>query len=518
MLLASAPAPNYVHKSRLADSDLNIEAWEAVSHIIEPLDPTLVDQIKYGFDMSIQRDAFVSVPYTNHKSAHVDHSVVDDFVYKHWLSGAISGPYDYNPLPVNVHPSPLQVATSSAGKKCPVIDMSYPKGTSINDAIVKDWDKMPGYHGKFRLPTHDQMCRRVLELNDPVMSITDLKAYYMQLPSDLNDAPYLAFIWRSKLYIHRRLPFGCRSSCLAAQRVTDAVCVIHQSETVNSHVSGYVDDFGQINELWMSGPAHAAFHRLLHRLGLDRSEDKDQLPGKIRIFLGLLYNLLTCYLQLPEEKLVRVINLIDEWLQLERATKHQLEALAGLLNHVAAVVHAGRPFSAAIYDLVQSGEFPVEVDSELKKDLMMWRSFLTRESTCMSTMKLSLDLPVDFELAVAVKRDMCVIRCNEVNHGYKVVAEWYIPPPIMFVAALWIVTTFHPSVIQNKVTLVSVPTKVASKVINRGSTSCVSSRGLIRDLWLRQALLDAHVRAQLGTSNTSWLFSEFLKFETVHLP
>ena len=144
-----------------------------------------------------------------------------------------------------------------------------------------------GFNGEFKLPTHENICKAILETPDPVMFITDLKSYYMQISSDWFDSPFMCLTWRNALWIHRRLPFGCRSSCLHAQRVTDAVVAIF-TKTQCAHLAGYVDDFASILRRLLAASEYAAFHRLLDELGLLKTIEKCQSPNLIRIFLGLL--------------------------------------------------------------------------------------------------------------------------------------------------------------------------------------------------------------------------------------
>ena len=516
MYIQSSPSPNYLHKNLPVQTGMNIAEWNKFRHIVDPIDPTLIDSLQYGFCMGIDREHVVNIPHTNHKSAHAEFQVIDDFIYKHYQSGAILGPYTTNPFPVKMYPSPLQVATSSSNKKRAVIDMSYPDSTSINSAIPKDWGCIPGFDGEFRLPTHDKMCERVMSLEHPVMALTDLSAYYMQLPSDLNDAPYLCFAWRDELWVHRRLPFGCRSSCLHAQRVTDAVCAIHRHESTN-HVEGYVDDFGQIDDETVADSAYSEFHWLLALLGFIVTVLKCERPGYLRVFLGLLYNMLARTLELPQEKLDRALALIDEWLHSDTVGKHKLEQLAGFLNHISSVVHAGRPFSAFIYDLIQSKTFPVVIDDELKLDLAMWKDFLTSSFTRVCSMKVSLDLPTDIIVAIAVKHNTCILKIGSCFYGYKIQASWSIPPHVMHFVAVWLITKYHIQAIAGQIVAISVPTLNAVKLINRSTSVCKQIRPLVRETWLRQAQADTRIKAVLGSANVTWLYEHFVYFETVDI-
>ena len=506
-----------MHNKVIVNSELNLHVWEKHRPIIESVDNTLVDNLKHGFCMGIDRSKTISVPYTNHKSAIEHYEIIDEFIIKHYNSKAIAGPYKVNPLPVMVHPSPLQVATSSSGKRRAVIDMSYPSGTSVNDAIPDQWSLILGFTGEFRLPTHEQIGERILDLEDPLMGLTDLKAYYMQLPSDPCDYPYMAFSWRRALWVYLRLPFGCRSACLHAQRVTVAVCHVYKKLSTN-HVAGYVDDYCDVNERVVALPAHNTLHCLLDDFGLGRTAEKCLVPDELRLFLGLLYDLRRRLLLLPEDKLRRAAQLLDDWLARDTATRSQLESLVGFLNHIATVVVAGKPFNALMYDCLNTHQFPMDVDQEIKADLLVWKDFLQNEFLNTSAMKRYISVAADVLVAIAVKQNNCVILCQGQRFGYRLETDWLIPKALMPAVAVWLITCFHIDSIQGQVACVSVPSKVAQNVINRVNTKVTRIRPLLRDMWVRQALRDCYIKAVYGTDNVAWLYSEYVHFTNVKFP
>ena len=112
------------------------------------------------------------------------------------------------------------------------------------------------------------------------------------------------------------------------------------------HLSGYVDDFSSVLHHLLSASAYAAFHRLLDRLDLWKTLEKCRFPDVIQIFLGLLYNLVDLTLTLPEEKLFHAINFIELWMEKDHCSKTDIQVLLGHLNHIASVLHAGKPFTA----------------------------------------------------------------------------------------------------------------------------------------------------------------------------
>ena len=81
--------------------------------------------------------------------------------------------------------------------------------------------------------------------------------------------------------------------------------------------------------------------------------EKCQFPDKIRVFLGL-YNLIDYTLTLPDDKLSRALDFLSKWKLKKTCNKHDVQVLLGHLNHFASVLHAGKPFTAFILDLLRS--------------------------------------------------------------------------------------------------------------------------------------------------------------------
>ena len=514
-----ASAPNYCNAKVPVDTQLNVNSWKQYASILNDLDETLLPQIEYGFHMGIDHTFNFSIPVTNHPSARENCAVIDDFIIKHYSSGALLGPYATNPFPVWAFPSPLQVVVSASGKTRPVLDMSYPKNGSINDSIPKVWNDIQGFEGDFRLPTHEDICKVILQTEDPVMFITDLKSFYMQISSDWRDAPFMCLTWRGALWIHRRLPFGCRSSCLQAQRITNAVVAIFR-RTQNVHISGYVDDFASVLRRLRSALAYAAFHKLLDELGLLKTLEKCQCPDKIRIFLGLLYNLVDFTLTLPEDKLCRALDLLDSWMQKKSCSKHDIQVLLGHLNHIAAVLHAGKPFTAYILDILRAGDFPAIVDDNFRSDIQMWIFFLNSEFSRTSIIK-AYDLAVVDEIVnLAVRGQTCIVSCRGSVSAYKLhVSVPHMSPPLMHVIAVWLITKKHCEELRNTVCRVAVPTKAAECAINRARVDSPLVRTLIRETWLCQARCDFLIKAEKSKfCNAQVLYGKFRDFEDIKLP
>ena len=297
------------------------------------------------------------------------------------------------------------------------------------------------------------------------------------------------------------------------------MCLIF-TRTQRTHIDGYVDDYVSVVTIIRSASAYAAFHALLHELGVERSEEKDQMPHWLRIFLGLQYNLRDMLMSIPEEKVIRIVDILQQWLEKDTCSKSQIQTLLGHLNHLAAVVHAGRPFMASIVDMLKLNVFPAVISVELKRDIQMWLNYIQSDFNGACIIKSQAHAIIDSVLSVAVSGQTCVIDCCGLTSAYKLhVEEQFIPKRAMYTVAVWLAVEKHSEIMKNSVVKISVPTKVAAVIINRAKTDISPIRTLLRQMWAKQAMFDYVVTAVPHCSdNYQRLYGVFRDFKVVKLP
>ena len=118
-------------------------------------------------------------------------------------------------------------------------------------------------------------------------------------------------------------------------------------------VVAYQDDFLVIGHTQREcDMAWRALVKLLKDLGLDINTNKLVAPCTKLTFLGIDIDTVACNLTLPQEKLVALRKILSEWKHKSRATKQQLQSLAGKLNFAARVVRGGRTFLRQILNCI----------------------------------------------------------------------------------------------------------------------------------------------------------------------
>ena len=117
----------------------------------------------------------------------------------------------------------------------------------------------------------------------------------------------------------------------------------------------YLDDVVIVKESYSKcQAAQHALISLLIELGLRISWHKVIGPSRVVPFLGIVIDTTSCSLSLDEEKLKKLELKLTEFHRKKRASKRQLQQLAGLLNWACQAVRGGRYFLRRILDTICS--------------------------------------------------------------------------------------------------------------------------------------------------------------------
>ena len=474
-----------------------MEAWEFYAPIYSDSDPTLFEQLTWGFPTGVPDDAILSVPFTNHSSARNHPHIVEQYLNKHLSTKVLFGPYSVNPLNIPIIVSPLQVAFSRSGKPRVVNDLSY-GDHSVNNAISSDWSAYPGYHGDLTLPTSDTLVEAILQIGpDARLWKTDFAAYYKQLNIDMACIYQLAFAFDKKIYFESRLPFGLRTSCLNAQRVSQAAVKIFNTKS-SSFATPYVDDCIGCSPSVKAQEDYELFWDLTEELGMEKTPEKCESPSSCVVWTGLQYDTLNMEISLPADKKDRIVALLQEWLSKEHSSKSALQSLLGTLNHACSVVIVGRAFTGHIMDLIKADQFPIFLDDNFKSDVRFWLSFLSDCSTCKSAFKSPNTLPCDSILQISVHANTFAIRIHDEIGYFKCDFAPNCDSCVTYTFAVWMASMMLAGRADKQWITIFVPTVKVLNHINRARSIIQDLRPMVRQTWWVQATRDFVIRARLG--------------------
>ena len=379
-VLQSLPYPSCVV------SPLRPVAWERALNSIPDRAFTafLLRGLTKGFRIGVAEGAHFLPTRRNRSSAYERPDVISAYLAREVDLGRMT------PLPPTPSLAPPLLQLSPFGvipkKHKPdkwrlVVDLSAPEGYSVNDAIRQDLCSVSYTSLDHAVELAKKMGKGSL------LAKLDLREAYRAVPVHPSDQRLLAVSWNSTTYLDKALPFGLRSAPKLFSALTDAMMWALRDRGVHTALH-YLDDF-----LILGPPDQPICEEALlttlapcEELGFPVAEDKTEGPTTVLTFLGIEIDTLQQQVRLPQDKLLRLVSTIANWMrQTELPTirssvkKRDLLSLLGLLHHAATVVRPGRAFLRSLIDTaatVQALDHRVHLNSSARADLAWWHTFL----------------------------------------------------------------------------------------------------------------------------------------------
>ena len=219
-------------------------------------------------------------------------------------------------------------------------DCSMPKGKGVNDYVHAE---------KFKFQTLDDAIKLVKP--NSYMAKIDLSAAYRSV--NVNPASYqaLGLQWQfegnsnTTYMVDTKLCFGAKNAPEVFHRLTQSVKRMMAKRGYEKTVV-YLDEFWVTAETYEEcNSAFSILLQLLQDLGFGISWNKVVKPTKCLTFLGIEIDSVNEQVRLPETKLAEFKDLLAKFAVKTRASKRQLQQLAGKLNWACRVVHGGELFS-----------------------------------------------------------------------------------------------------------------------------------------------------------------------------
>ena len=214
------------------------------------------------------------------------------------------------------------------------------------------------------------------------MRVLDFKYLIMKARSPIDHQWYF--------FVDKCLPFGAAISCAHFQDFSNAVAHIVQIK-IQRKIINYLDDFlfVAIMKIWCEQQI-SVFIEVCDFIKFPVSLEKTFWGETKLTFLGLLFdsnNRLVC---VPWEKILRMIELIQQVLNnpKKKTTVHQMQKICGYLNFLGRAITPGRAFTRRLYSITSNktkkdgtkinlnSHHHVKLSSENILDLKLWLYFL----------------------------------------------------------------------------------------------------------------------------------------------
>lgn len=272
--------------------------------------------------------------------------------------------------------SPLAAIPKDKGDIRIIHDASRPPGAAMNDYATLDKVKFQSLEDACRLAKPNYYCAKV-----------DLKSAYRSVAIHPEDYKMTGLKWKfqgsdSAVYMFdTRLPFGSRRGPSIFHRLSQAVkrCMRRKGF---SDVVVYIDDFLIVAPTYeRCYEALLTLIRLLRRLGFAISWPKVVGPTQRITFLGVEIDTVSSTLSLGVEKLAKLQQQLSFFYKRKRASKLQLQSLAGLLNWACNAIRGGKFFLRHVLDSIanlQHARHKTLLSSGFKRDVLWWLTYLQR--------------------------------------------------------------------------------------------------------------------------------------------
>lgn len=282
-----------------------------------------------------------------------------------------------NSLPRDFVASPLGLTDKSDGSKRRIHHLSFPtnKESSINSQI-------PEQYGTIVYGTVSEAIAAIQNFGQGCQLVKwDLESAFRHIPVSPLDRPLLGLKWESRYYAERYLPFGLRTAPYLFNLFAEIFHWILADQfsitKMPVEIVHYLDDFlivlppdGNLTTYSQK------FAQLCSIVGLSIKEAKSE-EGTISTFGGIELDSEKMIIRLPERKLYKAKNLVQEAISNNSLSLFELQRLTGYLNFVSIVTPLGRAFLRRLYNMQiyfpgGGNQCRKRISSEAKKDLNWW--------------------------------------------------------------------------------------------------------------------------------------------------
>ena len=262
-IIRTTGVPNYRMACIPIISNLNTEAWERELSAYPDKHP--LQYIKFGFPVSIGHpNLLINTKVVNPHSALQYPDAIAKYIAKEQSFGTILGP-------CTNHCSPLLTRPKETNDSRVILNLSYPKGQSLNDVVDKlNFDGRPF---ALKFPSVDDIVECILQTDDPLIFKTDVARAFRNLRIDPVDALTFGLSLRDALYVDAGITFGWTHVSAAFQMVADAISHIMASS--GCVINTYIDDFIVVAPRARAREQYDRLSNLLDTLGLQMNPSKN---------------------------------------------------------------------------------------------------------------------------------------------------------------------------------------------------------------------------------------------------
>ena len=474
--------------SNVISSSLNVETWSTELQG-DPDREFLLHGIREGFsliDPDISFDTIADVEENNYRSA--TSKTNKPIIEKQLINEILEGNYKFVKHKPKIVSALGSVPKPQSSDLRIIHDCSRPVGASLNTYASLDKERYQSVDEAVKLSKKNCFYAKV-----------DLKSAYRSVKIHPSNFDLTGIKWQfdgeedPSYLVDTKLPFGARKSPAIFHRLTQSVRRMMAGRGFKSVVV-YLDDFlviGDTREECFT--AYNTLISLLRDLGFYINWKKVIDPTQRIIFLGICLNSLTCQLELPQDKCDDLMHELNKFLDKKRATKKQLQSLAGKLNWACQAIRGGRTFLRRILDAqncLKQAYHKLKLTSEFYADILWWKK-------CMLILN-GKNMFINDVVADRVEVDAC-----NMGAGMSFRSDWaYLNWELDWEGTKSLHINFKETLAiigaakrwgplwRNKVVFIHTDNQCAKQIINKGTTKNSFVMSQIRELFMLDFLVD----------------------------
>ena len=214
-------------------------------------------------------------------------------------------------------------------------------------------------------------------------AIIDIKSAYRWVPIYPPHRQLQGFRWSfypdqpAQYYVDNFLCFGLANAPSIFNRISQSIVRTMLREGFT--IVAYLDDFLVIrNDIQHCQAAHQYLLSLIGRLGFSVNWDKVISPTTRVQFLGLIIDSLLQRIELPQDKLQKLLAICSEYLSKRKITKRELQVIVGHMTFASRAVYGARTFTRIFIDAMnslQKQHFRIRLTKLLINELTWWTKF-----------------------------------------------------------------------------------------------------------------------------------------------
>ena len=303
----------------IVHTPLCAQAWHSMlgNHPDKHLVQFMLNGIGSGFRIGFTKPlSSLKAATRNLEGAREHPDVVTDYLSIEVSLGRVAGPFPPQAVP-QVHISRFGVIPKGhTGKWRLIVDLSHPRGHSVNDGIPKSLCSL-------KYVTIDEAIQGILQLGrGALLAKIDIKSAFRLLPVHPADRHMLGMQWKDGVYIDTCLPFGLRSAPKLFNILSEFLAWIAKESNV-SFLIHYLDDF-----LTMGPPSSSCCQhnldtiiKICNYLGVPLALEKIAGPSTTLPFLGIELDTIKLEARLPKDKLYKLQEQVSQWVGRKDAKK-----------------------------------------------------------------------------------------------------------------------------------------------------------------------------------------------------